>query len=102
MPTNESGMKDTLFKQFVRATGRNMKQIVEAGGEIGLTFNRSNLLSRGISDPTLTERLAMSALRAGLDPWSEDYDQELQRIARFVSRPPSDRRVHREDETIGS
>ena len=87
--------KMTTFRQFVLATGRNLKQIAETGALIGLPLRRSIDLSAGRRELSPAELLAMSAHRAGLKPWTPEYDQELQRIARYVARPVEDGRLKR-------
>lgn len=49
-----------------------------AGRAIGLMSDPTiTAVVHGRRELTLTERLAMSAVRAGLQPWTPDYDAEL-------------------------
>jgi hypothetical protein len=76
--------KDTLFKVWVLACGHNLKQIAAAGEYIGLPKRRSLNVSRGEVELTMAELLAMSAHRAGLKPWSPEYDAELDVIRQRI------------------
>lgn len=50
----------------------------EAGRQIGIMSDpTTSAIVTGKRELTLAERLAMSAVRAGLQPWTPDYDDEL-------------------------
>lgn len=66
-----------LFLQWLVAMGFNGKQIAKGGELLGYTMPMSARRSSGDVEITLAERLAMSALRAGLPPWSPGTDAEI-------------------------
>jgi hypothetical protein len=50
----------------------------EAGRRIGIMSDpTTSAIVNGKRELTPSERLAMSAVRAGLQPWTPDYDDEL-------------------------
>lgn len=66
------------FRVWVIRMGFNQKQITAAANTIGIQSSATaSLTFNGKRELTLTERLAMSARRAGLQPWTPDYDAEL-------------------------
>ena len=76
------------FRIWVARSGFNSRQISKAAALIGISgLNTVSSLSTGRRELTVSERLAMSAVRAGLKPWTPDYDDELKRAA--ADRPDS-------------
>ncbi len=78
--SNKGGDMDkqqTDFEIWMQAMGFNGKQIGEAGARIGLTNTSARMTRSGNRDLKLVERLAMSAIRAGLPPWSPEDDAEV-------------------------
>lgn len=65
----------SLFDTWATKMGFNLRQKSKAADAIGASHNT---ISR--RDLSKTELLAMSAARAGLSPWSEDYDQKLVKV----------------------
>lgn len=54
------------------------KRMGDAGREIGIRSDPTiSAVSTGRRELSVTERLAMSAVRAGLQPWTPDYDDAL-------------------------
>lgn len=84
MMTDQNEM--TLFRQFVKASGFNLKQIALAAEKLGMKAHTAFHYSRGIREPDEVARLAMSAYRAGLAPWTPEIDAQLDRIARRVRK----------------
>ncbi len=81
--TQESAM--SRFKAWMKLMGFNGKQVTEAGK--ALSVNSYNTVKNRMIDKDdlhEAELLAMSALRLGIKPWSEDYDEELQRMKRLL------------------
>ncbi len=59
------------FRVWVIRMGFNQKQITAAANTIGIQNSvTASLTFNGKRELTLTERLAMSARRAGLQPWT--------------------------------
>jgi len=71
---------ETLFAQFRQAMGLNRRQVAEAGEKIGLSSSVASSRHSGASEVTLTEQLAMAAVRAGLPPWSPETDAGIAKI----------------------
>lgn len=70
------------FRIWVARSGFNSRQISKAAALIGISgLNTVSSLSTGKRELTVSERLAMSAVRVGLKPWTPDYDDELRRVA---------------------
>lgn len=66
------------FRVWVARMGFNQKQVTKAAREIGIdNVTSASQTFTGKRELTLSERLAMSAVRAGLKPWTPDYDDEL-------------------------
>lgn len=86
------------FQLWIEKMGYNRKQVREAAATIGMTgATIASQTSSGTRELTLTERLAMSAVRAGLKPWTPDNDQEIadlatlrEMIKRFAQRGSDD------------
>nr|CAD6606026.1 hypothetical protein RNT25_01767 [arsenite-oxidising bacterium NT-25] len=71
-------MSTNHFRIWVARMGFNQKQVSKAAGEIGIdSATTASQTFTGRRELTLAERLAMSAVRAGLQPWTPDYDDEL-------------------------
>ncbi|EUB97261.1 hypothetical protein PMI07_000837 [Rhizobium sp. CF080] len=77
------------FRVWVARLGFNGRQISQAAELMGITgSNTVSLISTGKRELTVSERLAMSAVRAGLKPWTPEYDDEL-RKAGLVRQDPT-------------
>jgi hypothetical protein len=75
----------SLFKTWMDRMGFNGKEVSVAGEAIGVGYDTVRKRLINSDNASLTERLAMSALRAGLEPWSEDYDEgELARVRKVL------------------
>lgn len=75
---DKTSRRHTLFRQWLRRMGFNGHQVMTGAARIGINTPRiASAISTGKRELTLTERLAMSAVRAGLEPWSPEYDGEL-------------------------
>lgn len=70
------------LREWMERMGFNGHQVTLAGGMIGMEGNVLSLTRSGERDLTLAERLAMTAVRAGLKPWSPEYDDELMAATR--------------------
>lgn len=71
-------MKVSYFKIWMSRMGFNGKQVSEAGGLLGISAtNTASSRFRGESESDLKELLAMSAVTAGLKPWSPQYHDHL-------------------------
>ena len=95
MMNDETQMLRRLdFQIWLERMGYNRKQVREAAGRIGMTgATIASQTSSGTRELTVTERLAMAAVRAGLPPWTPETDQEIADLAelreivsRFSSR----------------
>ncbi len=81
----------SIFRKWMTAMGYHGKQVSAAAQAIGIRNpTTASQTYKGDREPTVTELLAMSALRAGLDPWSEESDH-LCRIAGEVTAVVRDR-----------
>lgn len=76
MTDREEGGND--FRRWLVACGHNAKQVSAAGALIGLTDRAALARYRGELPLNLTERLAMTAARLGLPPWSPDTAGEVE------------------------
>lgn len=77
--------RDDDFAKWALAMGHHSRSLLEAGKKIG--FNNYEMLRKlgaGERELTVTERLAMSALRAGLPPWTPENDHMAAGAAAFV------------------
>lgn len=74
----------SLFAQWLAAMGYNKKQVTIAGETIGLTTAEAVRRNTGEVESDLTQRLAMSAVRAGLPPWSPKVDGEIVMVAQAL------------------
>lgn len=68
------------FHDFMKRAGFNLKEVSLAGKAIGLNAGVAQRLSRGLRELEETERLAMSAYLAGLEPWTPEYAERLQKM----------------------
>lgn len=76
------------FRLWVSRMGFNQRQVTVAADLIGIgTSKTASLTYTGRRELTQTERLAMSAVRLGLKPWTPGYDDELQAMAPVASTP---------------
>lgn len=67
------------FRLWAARMGYGQRAISKAGEAIGLTGKSTTSLTyNGRRELTETERLAMTAVRLGLKPWTPEYDDELQ------------------------
>lgn len=57
------------FKKWMEDCGFNGKQVTAAGEAIGVGQSMATRLSRGLTELTNLERMAMSASILGLEPW---------------------------------
>lgn len=69
---------DSDFKRWIAAIGFNRKEVAKAGELIGIGRNSSQERNQGQKDCSLTERLAMSAIAAGLPPWEPSNQEEIE------------------------
>ena len=83
MMNDETQMLRRLdFQIWLERMGYNRKQVREAAGRIGMTgATIASQTSSGTRELTVTERLAMAAVRAGLPPWTPETDQEIADLA---------------------
>lgn len=77
----------TEFRTWLQSMGLSRSATSVGAGLIGITGRtRASETATGKRDLTLTERLAMSAVRAGLSPWQPEYETEL---AERFGEPPA-------------
>lgn len=73
------------FSEWMRARGFHGKQISEAGRAIGHgNATTSQKTYHGERELTDTERLAMSAVAAGLAPWTPETERETAAVRAFL------------------
>lgn len=66
------------FRIWASRMGFNQRQVATAGEHIGINNKwTASKTFTGKRELTQAERLAMSAVRAGLQPWTPEYDDEL-------------------------
>lgn len=70
---------------WLDAMGFNGKQVGQAAEQLGISAGHMSRKKTGEKEPTLTERLAMAALRAQLPPWSPEKDKEIAAMAAISS-----------------
>lgn len=76
------------FRLWAARMGFNQRQVTAAAEIIGINNKATaSLTFTGKRELSHAERLAMSAVRAGLQPWTPSYDDELQ--AALQERGPS-------------
>jgi hypothetical protein len=69
------------FAEWMKVMGYNGKQVSEAAKTIGIDGkNTASMTYNGQRALTLTERLAMTAVRAGLAPWSPETDTDISEV----------------------
>ena len=68
---------DSDFKKWATSMGFNGKEVSKAGEVIGIGMTSARERYRGEKEISLTERLAMAAIAAGLPAWSPEVDDEL-------------------------
>ena len=73
------------FREWMERMGFNGHQVAIAGSLVGLGATTLSKTRSGQRDLTHAERLAMSAVRAGLQPWTPEYDDKL--MAEFPGNP---------------
>ena len=71
---------ETLFAQWLRHMGFHRRQVAQGGELLGLRPEAAGRRNRGEVEPDTMERLAMSAVRAGLPPWSPENDRQIARL----------------------
>lgn len=74
-----------LFAQWIAAMGFNLKQVSQAGRLIGMPTSQAVRRNTGAVENDMTELLAMSAVRAGLPPWSPKADAEIAAAGQAVA-----------------
>ncbi|WP_187967905.1 hypothetical protein [Aquibium microcysteis] len=73
-------MKSSIpdFRVWLARMGFNSRQVAAGAELIGIKNARTaSSTNTGARDLMVSERLAMSAVRVGLKPWSPEYDDEL-------------------------
>lgn len=66
------------FREWASRLGFGKKQVSVAASLIGIGHkDTASKVATGKRELTQTERLAMSAIRAGLQPWTPGYDSAL-------------------------
>lgn len=72
-------MKSSIpdFRVWLARMGFNSRQVTAGAELIGINSRTATSTNTGARDLTVSERLAMSAVRAGLKPWTPAYDDEL-------------------------
>lgn len=84
-----------LFQRWMGALGFNGQEKSKAAALIGVT--RPNTISEIVSgkrELTETQRLAMAAIRAGLEPWSPENDADavsLRDLKEMIDRKVEER-----------
>lgn len=70
--------RKTDFRIWAELMGFHGQSISKAARLIGIeTPTLASKLNTGGRELTLTERLAMAAIRAGLEPWSPEKDEQI-------------------------
>lgn len=75
---------DSDFKKWMDSLGFNGKEVTKAGAEIGIGQTSSRERYRGEKELSLTERLAMAAIAAGLPAWSMETKGEIDTCRRVI------------------
>ena len=73
------------FKAWMQAMGFNGKQVAKAGELIGMGSSTALLCHAGKRRLTTTEKLAMSAVAAGLSNWNMDNHSSARTLAKIVA-----------------
>lgn len=72
------------FRNWMSKMGYNGRKVALALDAIGIKYKTSRTPRFMEGDLTKTELMAMSAARAGLKPWTDDYDDHLVRVRGVV------------------
>lgn len=76
------------FREWIRLMGLHGKQVMAGAKLIGITnVTTASSTFTGKRKLKETERLAMSAIRLGLKPWTPEYDAELIELASALHLP---------------
>jgi hypothetical protein len=75
---------DSDFKKWMDAVGFNGKEVTKAGAAMGIGMTSARERYRSEKEPSLTERLAMAAIAAGLPPWSPETEAEIESCGKAV------------------
>jgi len=75
---------DSDFKKWMDSLGFNGKEVTKAGAVIGIGMTSSRERYRDEKELSLTERLAMSAIAAGLPAWSTETKAEVDTLRRVI------------------
>ncbi|MGH0004512.1 hypothetical protein ACQU0X_30980 [Pseudovibrio ascidiaceicola] len=82
--TNKGGDMDnekTDFEIWMQTMGYNGKQVSAAGEALGFASATAIRAKAGTKTLSTTDRLAMSAVRAGLPEWTPEKDEEIHALA---------------------
>lgn len=74
---------DNLFLAWAKALGFNLKELSKAGSLIGMLPRTTASRSAG-KRMEMAERLAMSAVVAGLPEWSPEHQRGLEGVRRLI------------------
>lgn len=74
--------------------GYGGKEVSKAGETIGIGMTSSRERYRGLKELSLTERLAMAAIAAGIPPWSPEMAAEID-VAKKAIDFANEIRTHR-------
>jgi hypothetical protein len=75
---------DSDFKKWATSMGFNGKEVSKAGEAIGIGMTSARERYRGEKEISLTERLAMAAVAAGLPAWSPSAEHEIALAKRTI------------------
>ncbi len=75
---------ESEFKQWMDTLGFNGKEVTKAGSLIGIGQTSSRERYRDEKELSLTERLAMAAVAAGIPPWSPETRSEIDAYRRVI------------------
>ncbi|MCW5697346.1 MAG: hypothetical protein KIS96_11525 [Bauldia sp.] len=67
----------TDFFLWREAMGFHQKEMARVADAVGMTVVSAGARNRGEVELSVTERLAMSAARVGLPPWSPEVEPDL-------------------------
>ncbi|MAZ85832.1 MAG: hypothetical protein CML31_05415 [Rhizobiales bacterium] len=73
-----------IFVEWMGHMGFHGKQVSEAGRSIGLKPRVTVQVKAGERELTPTERLAMSAVAAGLPEWSPENAEDFARVKAII------------------
>ena len=81
-----------IFREWLARMGFNQRQVTKGGNLIGMMGDRSiSATNSGTREATMTERLAMAAVAAGLEPWApENHDKlvAIRAVAEAIGQVP--------------